>query len=143
MKKSKIIKKISAAIIAMSFCASAMPILPVNAALPDNDVIQPMNIAITSKNAKITVGNWRALTCEGKTVVTTGYTAGLTVELQEDSGSGWTTIKTWTSKGSTAVNISETYYGSSGCSYRLKNTHRAYNSAGTVVETLYTYSSTI
>ncbi len=72
-------------------------------------------------------------TCAGTVVLYSGYTATLTMKLQQYNGSYWTTIQTWST--SDSKSLSKFYYVSSGYSYRVVTSAKVYNSSGTYVET--------
>lgn len=72
-------------------------------------------------------------TCAGTVVLYSGYTATLTMKLQQYNGSYWTTIQTWST--SDSKSLSKSYYVSSGYSYRVVTSAKVYNSSGTYVET--------
>ena len=104
--------------------------------------ILPKNIAIVYLNYNLTISSGKAA-CYGYTKTQSGYSAKVKVELQR-KGTTWTTIKSWekTSTSSSAT-IDETYSVLKGYSYRLKTTHYALNSSGSVVESTVKYSSTV
>lgn len=104
-------------------------------AIGGTDIIVPYNIAITQTENSLDLGSGGKLNCYAKTYVQSGYKAGVKVELQQKAGS-WTTIKTWSGKANLSVEVDEDYYVTSGYQYRLKLTHTAYNSSGSVIETI-------
>ncbi len=132
----------AAAVITVTVCAAVTTGFSGRAeAARIDDSISIQNIVIT--NAINTL--WRSgntMNCNGKTTVPSGYSSGLTMELQKYDG-GWTTIKTWSSTGSTRTEMSRTHSVSSGYRYRLKTTHKAYNGAGGTAETIVKYSSEV
>lgn len=103
--------------------------------------IMPQNIAIIDHSRISTISSGTA-NCYGYTKTQSGYSAKVTVELQR-KGTTWTTIKTWTASDSAKAVVDETYSVSRGYSYRLKTTHYALNSNGSVVESTVKYSSTV
>ena len=144
MKKSNVKKAVTMVAI-MAMCVNTTPIFAEGnnvRAIPDNEVITPMNIVITKTLNDLELGSAGKLTCEGQTNVQSGYTAGLTMELQQYDA-GWRTIKTWNGSASRSVALEETHSVSSGYNYRLKLTHTAYNSSGTLVETITKYSDVV
>ena len=85
-------------------------------------------------------------TCVGAGSITTytGYTSSITATLQQcPPGGNWGVVTTWYSTmisgGSSMVN--GTYPGVSGYRYRVLFHFRTYNSAGTLVDDEYRYSS--
>lgn len=137
MKKIKG-KKLIAVTMAVVACLSStgtMAFAQDTRAIGGTDIIVPYNIAITRMENSLDLGSGGKLNCFGKTAVSSGYKAGIKVELQQLDGS-WTTIKTWNSKGNSYVEVDEDYYVRSGYQYRLKLTHTAYNSSGSLIETI-------
>ena len=106
-----------------------------------DDSVSIHNIVINNAtNSLSRSGN--TMNCYGYTTVPNGYKAGLVIELQKYDG-GWTTIKTWSSTGSTRTEMSRTHSVSSGYRYRLKTTHKAYKGAGGTAETIVKYSNEV
>ena len=108
----------------------------------ENIIIKPQNIAIIKATNNITLGALGKLTCMGKTHVLYGYSAGITMELQEYKNKDWTTIKTWTGIDADCVELTTSYYVAKG-TYRLKLTHKAYDSNMKQIESFVNYSNTI
>ena len=102
-------------------------------------------VAILVTSNCLTKGSLGKLTCEGETEVQLGYIAGIKIELQQQNGSSWTTIKTWEGS-STAparrIYLANDWYVVKG-TYQLKLTHTSYNSSGQLLETVYKYSKTV
>lgn len=144
MKKTKINKTI-AAVTAALLCMG-VSVAPTLAKKPDNggesDIISPQNIAVSAIDNRLTVDDYGKSTCYGKTSVQYGYIAGITVELQQYNG-GWSTIQTWNNSGGTTSSIREDWYVEKGYSYRLKLTHKAYNSSWTQIESFNKYSNVV
>lgn len=139
MKKSKF-KKVIAVMMAAALCLCATG--AACAKVPDSgSEISPQNIAITLTANNLTLGSFGKLTCFSKTTTQPGYVAEVVVELQKDDG-GWGTIYTWSKKGGTIASVDEDYYVGKG-TYRLKLTHKAYNSSGTLIESFNKYSKTV
>ena len=67
----------------------------------------------------------------------------LTLRLQEDDGSGWSTRETWTTEGNLSGGIEDYCTLYPDCSYRAKVTVEVYNSLGRVVETVSLYSDPV
>lgn len=144
MKKSNV-KKVVTMTAILVMCLNTTPIFAESnnvRVIHDNEVVMPMNVAITLTSNNLELGSAGKLTCEGRTDVQSGYTAGVTMELQQYDA-GWRTIKTWSNSTLRSVALEETHYVSSGHSYRLKLTHTAYNSSGTLVETITKYSDVV
>lgn len=78
----------------------------------------------------LSVSSTGKASCMASIVLYSGYTATLTMKLQQYNGSYWTTWSTSDSK-----SLSKSYYVSSGYSYRVVTSAKVYNSSGTYVET--------
>ena len=147
MKKSKrnYAKRITAFAAAIAMCLSLQfGALPVSAALPSTggSIVSPANIVITATDYYFNLKSLGILECFGATTVQRGYTAYVKVEVQQNDG-GWDTIKTWTNKDSSHAFIDENYAVMSGYSYRLKLTHKSYDSNDNLIETITDYSDII
>ena len=72
------------AAIAMSLGVSGiiMSQTTVYAALPEEEIVSPLNIAITKTENDLAVGFLGKMSCYGKTNVESGYKAAIKVELQ-------------------------------------------------------------
>ena len=140
MKKSKFKKVIAITMAATTMCLCVSS--AVGAKAPDSgSIISPQNIAVTTTDSQLTLGSYGELSCYGTTQVQSGYTAEVIVELQQFNG-GWGTIQTWSKKGGRSAMVNVNHYVIKG-SYRLKLTHNAYNSSGTLVESIPKYSNTV
>lgn len=140
MKKSKF-KKMFAVMMAAVLCLCATG--AACAKVPDSgSEIAPQNIAVLMTANNLTLGSFGKLTCYGQTTTQPGYIAETVIEVQQLNGS-WGTIHTFTKKGSgTIATIDEDYYVGKG-TYQLKLTHKAYNSSGTLIESITKYSRTV
>lgn len=106
------------------------------------DVV-PFNIVITKTSSYLSVVSGQTLRCYAETNVTSGNNAGLTMELQQKQNGKWKTIETWSNSGGTKTTLNETYTVSAGYSYQLKLTHRGFNSAWTLLESIPDTSNTV
>lgn len=105
--------------------------------------ITPFNIAITTSLNKFDISTAGEAYCMGKTITTSTYKAHTTVELQQYTKS-WTKFTSWSATSSTKImQLEKNYYVDKGYSYRLKVTHKAYDSNGKTVETIVTYSDVV
>ncbi len=147
MKKSNknYVKRITSLIVATVGCAS-MSITALNtfAATPVSNasIVAPANIIITSTENDFVLKSGGIFECYGETNVPVGYTAYVSVALQQ-KGSSWSSIKTWSDKGGSNAFVDEKYAVAKGYSYRLKLTHKAYDSSGNLIETITKYSDVI
>ena len=126
MKKSNV-KKVVTMVAILAMCVNTTPIFAESnnvRTIPENEIITPRNVAILSTSEELILGASGKFTCKGETFVQSGYTAGLSMELQQYDA-GWRTIKTWSKSASRSVALEEIYYVSSGHNYRLKLTHTA------------------
>lgn len=107
----------------------------------DDHQISIQNVVITeATNALSRSGS--SMNCYGKTSVPAGYKASVIVELQKYNG-GWATINRWSATGGINASVSKSYGVESGYKYRVKSTHRAYDSNGNTVETIVKYSGEV
>lgn len=81
-------------------------------------------------SSTLNISSSGAASCSGQAIIRSGYTADLTVELQQDG----TTIKTWTDSGSGTLSAGGTYYVTSGHDYIVVTTATVYDSNGNYVE---------
>ena len=100
----------------------------------------PRYIALSNFYVELSISNLGYAHCEGSAVVTIGYTADVTLELQQKDGSTWDTVKTWTDSGS-AVSFEKGYFVEDGFDYRLKITAKVYNKNGKLIESPAAYSN--
>lgn len=136
MKKTKA-KKVISVIMAMVMCLGMANTFAF-AAAADDSIVSPANVAIISTSNLLELDSSGNLECYGKTATQYGYTASVVVELQRNG----TTIKTWTDKGGTTAIVDDTYTYTSGNTYQLKVTHKAY-SGTTLVESFVKYSNVV
>lgn len=106
--------------------------------------IQPWYTNITTLSVSLNISSSGYSTCYGKVnLVNSTDTSNLSIELQQKSGSTWSTIKTWDTTGSNTFSLEKNWYVSSGYTYRILVTAKVYNSSGTLQETASSYSSTV
>lgn len=148
MKKTHL-KKLMAVGLSAMLSLSAFAAAPAFAESTENmpeklrDIV-PFNIVITKTSNALSIVSGQTLRCHAETSVASGNNAGLTMELQQQQqNSKWQTIKTWSNSGGTKTTLDETYTVSAGYSYQLKLTHRGFNSAWTLLETITKYSNTV
>lgn len=144
--KKKVLIKMVAVIATVSMCfgwLSAFASEQKDLFDQTNSAISPRFIAIVRWTNNLTLNSGGRLTCHGRTEVQYGYIAGVTIELQQYNG-GWNTIKTWgESTAITLVNLSNDWYVASGYQYRLKLTHKAYNTNWNQLESFTSYSDIV
>ena len=111
--------------------------------LPANIGIAPANIIISATENLLEWKSSGTLNVYGGTQVPYGYEAYVKVELQRKNGTSWTTIKTWTDQDTEYAMVGSYYAVTSGYQYRLKLTHKAYDSNGNLIETITKYSDIV
>ncbi len=109
--------------------------------LSDYSIENSRFIAITKNKNNFNIASNGEASCYGYTKTISGYKAMIKAELQKYN-LGWKTIKSWSNTGGITAAISQSYYVTKG-KYRLKVTHYALNSNGTIIESSTTYSDSI
>lgn len=142
MKKTKA-KRIMAILMAATI-SCGMATNPVLAKIEfDNETISPYFIAIENavNSLKLKSG---ILECGGQTNVSIGYKAEVIVELQKSTDNkNWTKAVQWSNTQKTTAAVSKTYTAISGYYYRIKSTHKAYDSNGKLLESQVKYSNVV
>ena len=110
---------------------------------PSAGSISPMYEVIYNVYISLDISSSGKASCYADVDTSPTYSCDLTVELQEKSGSSWTTIKTWTATddGAGYTYVDGTWYVLPGA-YQLKVTIEVYNSRGVLVEDPIEYSDT-
>ena len=110
---------------------------------PSAGLISPMYEVISNIYISLDISSSGKASCYADVNTSPAYSCDLTVELQENSGSSWTTIKTWTASddGTGYTYVDGTWYVLPGA-YQLKVTIEVYNSRGVLVEDPIEYSDT-
>lgn len=104
--------------------------------------ISPLFTYISFMNAGLSIDSSGLATCLGNVILyNSSNSTTLTVQLQKSTGSGWKTIKTWTTSAISYADIEGYYFVASG-TYRVCTTAQVYNSSGYLVETESIYSPT-
>lgn len=94
--------------------------------------VEPRYTGISRMTSTLTISETGAASCKGSTLVRSGYTADIKVELKQDG----TTIQTWTNSGSSGtITAGGTRYVTSGHSYVVTTTVTVYNSNNQIIET--------
>ena len=106
-----------------------------------DDQISIQNVVIYNASNSLSRSG-SSMNCYGKTSVPAGYKASVIVELQKYNG-GWATINRWSATGGISASVSKSYGVESGYKYRVKSTHRAYDSNGKTIETIVKYSGEV
>ena len=141
--KKKGFKKALAIVMAAAMCLAVPGIGTYAKEIPSNVGIAPANTIIAVTESLLEWVGTNTLEIYGGTEVPPNYDAYVKVELQQWNGTSWTTIKTWTDRYESYAMVSRNYAVMSGYTYRLKLTHKAYDSNGNLIETLTTYSDIV
>jgi len=107
-------------------------------------LIAPQFTYISLLSPGLSINSSGKATCVGlASAYDNSHTTKLTVELQKSTGSGWSTIKTWSASatGVSIADIEENYYVVRG-TYRVCATAKVYNTSGNLLETKSLYSAT-
>lgn len=133
-------KIISAALIVIMVFSLAFTAYAAN----DTDkTMSPKFSYILSMSAGLEIDSAGKAGCAGTVTPSSNtYTSDLTVSLQQNTGSGWSTIKSWTDSGAgyAGVNLEGYWYVVNG-TYRVCSTAKIYSSSGTLLETELFYSA--
>lgn len=113
-------------------CAAAEPVQNPGT----QGVITPNFTYISRLNAGLSINSSGKTTCIGLvSAYDSSHTTRLTVALQKYRGSGWITIKSWStsSTGTSVATVYKDYYVVHG-TYRVRATAKVYNAYGTLLE---------
>ncbi len=108
-------------------------------------VITPLFTYISILIPGLSIDSSGKATCSGMaSAYDSSHTTKLTVELQKSTGSGWSTIKSWsaTAPGPYVADVYEDYYVVHG-TYRVCATAEVYNASGILLERKSVYSDTV
>lgn len=108
-------------------------------------VITPQFTYISLLSPGLSINSSGKATCIGlASAYDSSHTTILTVELQKYTGSGWSTIKSWSasSTGTSVAVVEENYYVVYG-TYRVCATAEVYNASGILLERKSLYSDTV
>lgn len=146
MVKAKLLKKVlglvlvGALSLGMNVFVAGQEGIPTSEA--NKSIVSPRFIAIVEYSNGLRLNSGGRLTCQADTSVQMGYIAGVTIELQQFNG-GWSTIKTWSAQAPKFAELYQDWYVAKNYDYRLKVTHRALNSGGSIIENFISYSRTV
>lgn len=117
---------------------------PAAFAVAENDSVQPRYLRIRSFDIAFDISSSGKSSCYSKIVTYESTdTIDLTIELQRDGGSGWSTIKTWTGEDTGRISLDKVWYVTSGYEYRLRITAEIYDTNGKLLETQIDYSRSV
>lgn len=125
MKKTASIILIIAILMGMAMPASAAQ---------EEPSVQPRYLYILSFDATIEVSHWYVAACSARLSVNGDYSTEIVMKLQQQDGSSWTTLKTWTLTDVTGTSDTKYYAVSSSGTYRLQVLYYVYGSNGAILE---------
>ncbi|WP_347487747.1 hypothetical protein [Desulfoscipio sp. XC116] len=108
------------------------------------ELITPQFTYISLLSPGLSINSSGKATCMGlASAYNSSHTTKLTVKLQKSTGSGWSTIKTWSASatGVSIADIEEDYYVARG-TYQVCATAKVYNASGNLLETQSLHSAT-
>lgn len=120
-------------------CTTAVPAF---AAVPEDDALQPQFTYIDVTRVGLSINTSTGIaTSTASCYAGGGYTVEVVCKLQRYTGSSWTTVKTWTSTGTSAASVNEIWAVYSGYTYRNFSTFIVRNSAGQILESTSNYKT--
>ena len=99
--------------------------------------------AIQRISAKLTIDSWGKASCVATIRLDDGYTADVTMELQQYYVNRWLPVKSWSDSGGPVIEMIKTYYVESGYDYQVVVTVDVYDSNGRFVESESVVSETV
>ena len=108
-------------------------------------VVSPLFANIAFLGPGLSINSSGRASCLGiASLYDESQTVQLTVSLQKQSGTSWSTVQSWTASGSglSGVEIARDYYVVHG-TYRVCNTAKVYSATGTLLETASVYSAVV
>ena len=118
---------------------SVTPVL----ATESESTVMPRYSYIAQLYSGLQIGTLGLSACRANCYVENADEVVLTAKLQQYDGSTWTTLKTWSATGTSAISISKNYAVPSGYVYCLRVTCAVFNAAGTLIETGTCYSNQV
>lgn len=139
MKKARILSIIMLVCVMTSFLSVAATAANYSGATN----IVPMSEGTCTVRPTIDITSLGKATCSCTVNIKSGYTANLQINLCKLDGNTWTPIKGWSANNASGnATYSNSYYVTSGESYRVSVTVSVYNSSGNFVETVTANSGT-
>ena len=137
-KKRAISMLVACAVISTCFAPTSLAVY--EKPVFEQDLIEPRYEVISFISATLSISGAGKADCHSSVRVKSGYSVDLKAELQQNKGSGWSTIHDWAASGKNRVEVMGPWYVLSGYSYRLKVTATVYDSNGNFVEAPVEYS---
>ena len=131
-------------LLAMVLCLS-MAVLPAAAAHvsePDDPEPSPRYTGLWDAYVGLDIDSNGRSTSTGEVTTYSGYTADVTMELQQKDGSRWEEVRTWTDVGE-EVYLDKDWYVASGYEYRVELSIEVSNSSGRVVDDVTIHSGIV
>lgn len=128
-------------------CAALTSVVPANAMYVEETAapaeIVPFYVGTILASASLSIDANGNATCSGRIRLVNGYTATVTMTIQQKINGDWEVQKSWSASGKTDITLSKSYTVSSGYSYQTVLTARVYNSEGVYVETVTASSAVV
>ena len=105
--------------------------------------VVPSYVGLNSMSPALGISSSGKASCTVDGRIRAGYTGKLSWELQYQSGTSWTQVKTWSNAVAATFNLRENRYVNRVYTYILKAVISIFNSAGTKVETITAYSKSV
>ena len=131
-------------LLAVILCLS-MAVLPA-AAAHESEAAElepsPRYTGLSTAYVDLTISSSGRSTSTGEVNTRSGYTADVTMELQQKDGSRWEEVRTWTDVGAD-VYLEKDWYVASGYEYRVELSIEVSNSSGRVVDDVTIHSGIV
>lgn len=128
-------------------CAALVSVVPANAIYVDESPalgkVVPFYVGTILATASLSIDANGNSTSTGRVRLVNGYTATVTMSIQQKINGKWEMQKSWSASGKNDITLSKSYTVSSGFSYQTILTARVYNSEGVYVETVSAASAVI
>ena len=105
--------------------------------------VVPSYVGLNSMSPALGISSSGKASCTVDGRIRAGYKGQLAWELQYQSGTSWTPVKTWSNAVEATFNLREDRYVNRGYTYRVKTVISIFNSTGTKVETITAYSKAV
>lgn len=126
-------RKVLSAILAVLLVVSLT--IPSFAATTDKNVVSPRYTYIKMLTANLSIDESSGVSnSRASCYSANGYTVEVECKLQQQTGSGWSTLKTWVATGNGYASINKDWAVASGYTYQAYITYRIRNAAGSVLE---------
>lgn len=103
------------------------------AAMPEE--VEPLYNEINSLYANLDISSLGVATCTGRITAKQLDSVKVIVRLQQDTGTSWKTLKSWSSSGTATAYASGSYAVYKGYTYRVSVSGYVYDTDDTILET--------